>query len=41
MPAVANGLMALLFFFFWDLTPEKREEMVAHNQAMLKLGDAY
>jgi len=41
MPAVANGLMFLIFALFWDLTPKKREEMVAHNQAMLKLGAQY
>lgn len=39
MPAVAAGLMWLIFKFIWNLTPEKREEMVKHNQAMMKLGD--
>lgn len=38
MPAAANAMMFLIFAFFWDLTPEKREEMIKHNQAMLKLG---
>ncbi|ROV57570.1 MFS transporter [Vibrio ponticus] len=39
MPAVASLMMFVLFKFFWTLTPEKREQMVKHNQAMLKLGD--
>lgn len=39
LPAGAAFAMFLIFKFLWNITPEKREQMVKHNQAMLKLGD--
>ncbi|MEZ8143277.1 hypothetical protein A1OK_13950 [Enterovibrio norvegicus FF-454] len=38
LPAVASIAMFLIFKFMWNITPEKREKMVLHNQAMMKLG---